>query len=191
MRVGVLGGSYDPIHHGHLLAAVALRETLGLDEVLLVPAGSQPFKAGQHLATADDRAAMVGLAVAGVAGLRLDRREVDRSGPSYTVDTLRGLASERPEAHLVLLIGSDAAVEFPSWKEAEMIRTLAEVVVFARSGGSTGAVVGQPVVSVPLVELSATSVRERVAQGLSIRFMVPEQVEEYIATHRLYRGNEG
>lgn len=191
MRVGILGGSYDPVHHGHLLAAVALRETLDLDEVLLIPAGSQPFKSGQHHAPADDRAAMVGLAVAGVAGLRLDRREVDRSGPSYTVDSLRGLASERPEADLVLLVGSDAAVEFPAWREAEAIRTLAEVVVFSRRGGRAGPSAGEVFVSVPRVELSATMVRARVAQGLSIRFMVPGPVEEYIATHRLYRGTEG
>ena len=191
MRIGILGGSFDPIHHGHLITAEVLREALRLEEVLVTPAGTQPFKVGRHWAGAEDRAAMVALAIATAPGLRLDRREVDRTGPSYTVDSLRALAGERPGAQLVLLVGSDAAAEFSAWRESEAIRQLAEVVAFPRPGGPPAESLGFASVAVPQLDLSATTVRERVAQGLSIRFMVPDPVAEYIATHRLYRGVEG
>ncbi len=190
MRIGVFGGSFDPVHHGHLLVARALRESLGLDEVRLVPAGEQPFKAGRHGAAGRHRAAMVELAVAGEEGLVADRREVERPGPSYTVDTLTAIAADRPDARLVLLLGADAAEEFAQWRAPDRIRALAEVVVFDRAGTPADAA-GFTAVAAPRIDLSATEIRARVRAGRSIRYMVPDGVAAHIAAHGLYQGGDG
>ncbi|MFN2317605.1 MAG: nicotinate-nucleotide adenylyltransferase [Gemmatimonadales bacterium] len=184
MRVGILGGSFDPIHHGHLIVAQALREQLALDEVRLVPAGAQPFKGGRHAASAGHRANMVALATEGEPGLITDRSELERPGPSYTVVTLRELRARLPGAELLLLVGSDAAAELPTWHEAEEIPTLATVVAFRRPGEVAPA---PGAVAVPAVAISSTEVRARVRAGRSIRYWVPERVADYIATHRLYQ----
>lgn len=185
-RVGLLGGSFDPVHHGHLLAARALRESLGLDEIRLVPAGEQPFKAGRHAASPRNRAAMVALGVAGEAGLACETAEVDRPGPSYTVDTLRALAEGSPATEWYLCVGGDAAAELPTWREAARIPELATIVVFRRPGAVTPAGPYR-LAEVPQVDISATDIRSRVAAGRSIRYLVPDPVADYIATHRLYR----
>jgi len=184
VRIGVLGGSFDPVHHGHLIAARALREILALDEVRLVPAGSQPFKRDGHGAPAFDRARMTELAVAGEAGLMADRLEVEREGPSYTVDTLTSLQARWPGAELTLLVGADAAREFPSWRDADRIRAMARVVVFTRAG--SGSLADHPVVEVPALEISSTDIRARVRAGRSIRYLVPDAVADYILTEQLY-----
>jgi nicotinate-nucleotide adenylyltransferase len=180
VRIGIFGGSFDPIHHGHLLAAAWLGETLGLDEVRLVVAGRQPLKGKGHGAGADYRAAMVELAVRGAGRLSASRAELGRDGPSYTVDTLRAFRTEHPDAELVLLLGADAAQELPRWHEAGAIKDLARIEVFAR-GGKGGAH------AVPRVDISSTDIRARVRMGRSIRYWVPDVVAEYIAAHRLYR----
>ena len=190
MRLGVLGGSFDPVHHGHLIAARTLREQLELDAVMLVPAGQQPFKRDGHGASGVDRAAMTELAVAGEAGLAVDRIEVDRTGPSYTVDTLAALRGAQSGAELVLLVGADAAAELPAWRQAERIRELARVVVFTRAGAGVPPLDG-PVVEIPALEISSTDIRARVRAGLSIRYLVPETVEAYIAANGLYRRRDG
>lgn len=193
MRIGVFGGSFDPVHHGHLVVARALREALALDEVRLVPVAEQPFKAGRHRAGAPDRLRMVELAVGDEPGLVADATEVRRGGASYTVETLRELAGRHPGAALTLLLGSDAAAELPAWRDAAAIPALAEVVVFARSGDvppRPGAVPFR-VVPAPAVELSATDVRQRARQGRSLRYLVPDAVAEYIAARGLYRGEDG
>jgi nicotinate-nucleotide adenylyltransferase len=181
VRVGLLGGSFDPVHHGHLIAAQVLRETLGLDEVRLIPAARQPFKSDGHHAPARHRGAMVGLAVAGVPGLALERAELDREGPSYTADTLRLLRQREPDDDWTLLVGSDAARDLSRWHDAAALPTLARVVPFERSGTE-----GAAAVAVPAIAISSTAIRARVRAGLSIRYWVPEQVAEYIAAHRLY-----
>lgn len=182
MRIGVLGGSFDPIHHGHLIAAEALMESLELDEVRLVVAREQPLKTGRHAAPADDRASMVEVALRGAPRLVADRSELSRGGPSYTVDTLRAFRSRWPDAELVLLVGSDAAEELPRWREIEAVRSLARVVVFTRGGTATeGSVV------VPRLDISSSDIRERVRTGRSIRFWVPDSVAAYVARSRLYR----
>ena len=185
-RVGLLGGSFDPVHHGHLVVARALREALGLDAVRLVPAGEQPFKAGRHAASPRDRAAMVALGVAGEPGLACETAEVDRPGPSYTVDTLRDLAERAPATEWYLCVGADAAVDLPTWHEAARIPELATIVVFRRPGAvpPPGPYVRS---EVPQLDISATDIRARVAAGRSIRYLVPDPVADYIATHRLYR----
>lgn len=180
MRIGIFGGSFDPIHHGHLLAAASLGETLELDEVRLVVASRQPLKGKGHGAAAADRASMTELAVQGAGRLTASRAELGREGPSYTVDTLRAFRAGQPEAELVLLLGADAARELPRWREVEAVRSLARIEIFSRHGeGGTHAV--------PRVDLSSTEIRARVRQGRSIRYWVPDAVAEYIAAHRLYR----
>lgn len=180
MRLGIFGGSFDPIHHGHLLAAVWLAESLQLDEVRLVVAARQPLKGAGHGAPAGDRAAMAELAVRSHPRLRVSRAELGRDGPSYTVDTLRAFHGEQPDAELLLLLGSDAAQELARWKDAEAIRTLARVEVFARAGEAGPH-------QVPRVDISSTDIRARVRQGRPIRYWVPDAVAEYVAAHRLYR----
>jgi nicotinate-nucleotide adenylyltransferase len=183
--VGLLGGSFDPVHHGHLVTAVVLRERLGLSEVRLVPAGAQPFKA-RHVAPGEHRLRMVELAVAGHPGLTVERAELDRSGPSYMVDTLRGLQTSEPGESWTLMVGADAAADFSSWHEAEAIPELARVVFFHRAGHAPPEHRSAEQVDVPAIEISATDIRARVRDGRSIRSWVPDAVAEYIAMHRLY-----
>jgi nicotinate-nucleotide adenylyltransferase len=185
VRIGVLGGSFDPVHHGHLIAARSLREELELDLVVLIPAGQQPFKRDGHGASATERATMAELAVAGEAGLAVDRIEVERAGPSYTVDTLAALQARRPDADWTLLVGADAAAEFPAWRSAERIRGLARVVAFTRAGSDQPGT-DLPVVKIPAVEISSTDIRARVRAGRSIRYLVPDVVADYIAAGQLY-----
>ena len=185
--VGLFGGSFDPIHHGHLIVAGAVAESLGLDELRFMPANAQPLKAGGHGASAADRTAMLGLAIAGSPGFALERAEVERPGPSYTVDTLRLLRAREPETEFVVLLGTDAAAELDRWREPAELVKLARVAVFARPGSR--AVEGPRIwrsVPVPAIEISATAVRERVRTGRSVRSWVPDAVAAYIARHRLY-----
>jgi nicotinate-nucleotide adenylyltransferase len=190
--VGLFGGSFDPVHHGHLIVARAVREAAGLREVRFVPAREQPFKGGRHGAAAEHRAAMLDLAVAGEPGFRVEPLELERPGPSYTVDTLRALHAREPGVRFALLVGADAARELPQWKEAAALPGLATLVVFARPGAAVPA--GLPdrtiVVEAPQVDISATAVRARVRAGRSVRYLVPDAVAAYVATHRLYRDGE-
>lgn len=185
--VGLLGGSFDPIHHGHLIVARAVLEALGLDSLRFVPAREQPFKQGAHGAAPEQRAAMVAAAIRGEPRFSLERSELDRPGPSYTVDTLRALRGREPGLDFVLLVGADAASEIGKWREADEIPRLARVVTFGRSGAEPA---GGPMiwrsVAVPTIDISATDVRSRVRTGRSIRWMVPDAVDRYIAAERLY-----
>lgn len=188
MRRGVFGGSFDPVHQGHLTVAAAAADRLPLDRVHFVPAGQQPFKQGRHRASAADRVAMLELATAHDERFVVDRREVDRDGPSYTVDTLRALQAEFPRDPLVFLLGADAARDLFGWHEAEEIPRLATVVVLTRPGAdSPDLSLAHRVLDVPAVEVSATQVRERVARGESITRLVPPAVAQYIENHGLYR----
>lgn len=189
--IGLLGGSFDPIHHGHLLVAQAAVETLGLDELRFVPAREQPFKQGQHAAPAADRARMVELAIQDEPRFRMEPLELERPGPSYTVDTLRALRSREPGATFTLLIGADAAAEVELWREAPSLPSLARIVAFARAGAPAppSALVAETI-TVPSLDISATAIRGRVAAGRSIRYWVPERVADYVAAHGLYRNGE-
>jgi nicotinate-nucleotide adenylyltransferase len=189
VRIGVFGGSFDPVHHGHLIVAAEAMRLLGLDEVRFVPAGRQPFKQALPVAAAEHRLAMLERAVAGVRGFVVDPQECERPGSSYTVDTLRALRAVRPDAALLLLIGSDAAREFPQWREVTVIRELAQVVVLSRHGTEPPAGVGR-VLTVPTIDISATMIRDRIRAGESVRFLVPDGVARYILEHRLYVGED-
>jgi nicotinate-nucleotide adenylyltransferase len=185
--IGILGGSFDPVHHAHLIVGQVATETLGLDALCFVPAREQPFKQGRHRTSAQHRATMLSLALSGMPGFELERIELDRGGPSYTVHTLQELRKRDPAADLLLLLGADAAAELSGWHEAERIPQLARVVVFARPGSPVpkSPLIAQ-VIAVPALDISATEVRRRVSRGQSIRYWVPDVVAEYIVRHRLY-----
>ncbi len=183
--MGLFGGSFDPVHHGHLIVASSLVDALGLDHVRLVVAREQPFKQGAHGASAEDRLAMVRLAVAGARHLRVEGSEVSRAGPSYTAETVEQLTARDPETEWVVLLGGDAAREFHSWRRPEVIQRLASVVVFNRGTFAVPSEFDE--VAVPRIGISATTVRQRVQDGQSIQYWVPDAVAKYIATHRLYQ----
>jgi nicotinate-nucleotide adenylyltransferase len=183
----LFGGSFDPVHMAHLIVAEAAAEALETT-VRFLPAREQPFKRAAHRADPEQRAGMLEAAVAGNPRLRVERIELGLPTPSYTVRTLRALAEREPGNRFTLLLGADAARDLADWWEVEALPGLADVVVFARPGAS---IVRHPLISrvipVPVIDLSATQVRERVHNGRSIRYLVPEAVREYIAAHGLYR----
>ena len=185
--IGLFGGSFDPVHHGHLIVAQVAAERLALDSLRFLPAREQPFKQGRHGTSPEHRAKMLSLAISKAPGFAVERIELDRPGPSYTIDTLKELHRREPQEEFVLLLGADAATDLPAWHEAEHIPELARVVVFARPGSRvpTSAFVSQ-VIEVPAIDISATEVRRRVSRGQSIRYWVPDVVAEYIAQHGLY-----
>jgi nicotinate-nucleotide adenylyltransferase len=188
VATGIFGGSFDPVHHGHLIVAARAAEALGLDTVLLVPCGVQPLKAQAPVASGEDRAAMIRLAIGGDPCLALDTSELERPGPSYTVDTLRALRGRRPDERLILILGADAAAHLPRWRAADEVARLADIAVLSRPGaaGVTGAFVKHQVAA-PAIEISASDIRARLAAGRSIRYLVPGGVADYIARHRLYQ----
>jgi nicotinate-nucleotide adenylyltransferase len=185
--IGLLGGSFDPVHNGHLIVGQVAAETLELECLRFLPAREQPFKRGQHGAPAEHRAAMLALAIAGTPGFGLERAELERDGPSYTVDTLRTLHRREPGIDLVLLLGADAAADLAQWHQAQEIPRLAQVVVFARPGSPVpqSSLISRTI-SVPAIDISATEVRRRVREGRSIRYWVPDAIAEYVSRHRLY-----
>jgi len=196
-----MGGSFDPVHYGHLILAETCREVCQLDEVWLVPAATPPHKILQSRADSRHRLAMLRLAVAGRSGLVVSDLEVARGGVSYTVDTLEDFHVRRPQAELFLLLGSDSLRDFPTWREPNRIVGLATLVVVGRSGHSTdelrrwsaelsgriGAVAMCVGVEMPTIELSSSNLRQRIGSGRSIRFRTPQAVEEYIEREQLYR----
>ena len=188
----LFGGSFDPVHVAHLIVAEAAADALG-GTVSFLPAREQPLKRGAragHHASPEQRVEMLELAVAGNSRFRVERIELTLPTPSYTVRTLRALSERQPGRgnRFTLLLGADAARDLADWWEVEALPELADIVVFARPGAS---VVRHPlikrVIPVPSIDLSATQIRERVKQGRTIRYLVPDPVGEYIADHGLYR----
>ena len=200
MRVGVLGGTFDPPHLGHLILAQEALQALGLSQVLFVPAGEPWRKAGRELSPREHRLAMVRLAAGGNPGLAVSTAEVDRPGPSYTAETLAELRQQfGPETELFFIMGADSLADFPHWHQPHRILELARMAVAERAPlGGEGFEEGIPEelaealrervvwLPMPLVAISASAVRERVRQGLSIRYWVSPAVEEYIHDHGLY-----
>ena len=192
MRIGVFGGTFDPPHVGHLLLASDAREVLRLDNLIFVPAATQPFKIHTPpVASPQDRLEMVRLAVADDANYTVDDTEIARKGLSYTVDTLEHLSKRHPGAELFLLLGEDALAGVPQWRNPERIRELATLAVMHRSGpeGSpvTPIAVGVTAVSTRRVDVSSTEIRDRLRAGKSIKGFVPESVERFIDARGLYR----
>ena len=198
MRVGILGGTFDPIHCGHLTAAEHARKALGLDRVLFVPAHRSPLKPDAR-ASAAHRATMVRLAIANDLALALSTVDIARPPPSYAVDTVALLRQESPETEFVFLIGADQLAELSQWRAPEKLAQLAPIVALTRPGVAGAAALqalpagAQDRVTwqeIPPVYISASAIRERVAAGLSIRGLTPPAVIAYIARHGLYRRGE-
>jgi nicotinate-nucleotide adenylyltransferase len=192
VRIGVLGGSFDPIHNAHLVIARLAIEQLGLDDVRFTVAAGQPFKNGRHEAPAPQRLRMVELALDGVTNCQADGRELRRPAPSYTVDTLREMHAEYPAAELVLIMGRDVFRGFGAWRDPDGVRALASIAVCDRPGresaglGSSGRAADREI-QVPAMDLSSTAIRARAAAGLPLDGWVPRAVADYIVASRLYR----
>ena len=182
-RVGVFGGTFDPVHVGHLAIANAALEEIPLDRVLFVPARRSPLKGREPQAGAADRLAMLEAALRDEPRFAASRLELDREGPSFTVDTLAAL---RGEGELYLILGSDAIADFARWYEPDRIRSLATILVAARPG-APGVPPGVRRLDAPLLDISSRELRARAARGRSLRYLVPEAALRYIEEHSLYR----
>ena len=193
MRIGLFGGTFDPPHVGHLLAATDAYEALTLDRLLFVPAGTQPFKSGKVRATGEQRLAMLRLMVGDDPRFGVEPVEIDRGGLSYTVDTVQALADRENFATLFLLIGEDLAAQFATWREPERIARLATVVVLHRPGVPEAPGNEQQAkrllrrIETRRVDVSSTEIRSRVAAGRPIRGFVTDAVAEFIDAAALYR----
>lgn len=188
-RLGILGGTFDPPHVGHLLAAYGALEALALDRLVLIPAARQPLKAEAAMTSPGHRLAMTRLLAAADPRLAVDAIEIEREGLSFTVETMRAYRSRHPEADLVLLMGEDAAATLPQWREPAALAALVRVVVLTRGDGATALPPGfrSERLATRRVDVSATEIRARVRAGLPIRGFVTDAVADYIAAHQLYR----
>ena len=199
--IGIFGGTFDPIHVAHLAVAESAAEALGLECVLFVPAGQPPHKLGIEISSADDRLTMVRLAIEGNDRFAVDPLEIERAGPSWTVDTLEAVAARRAadgsDADLALIVSVEAYRQLPTWRDPGRIVELARIVVAPREGyadagpGAIEAVPGALERSVfldkPRLRLSASELRTWAAEGRSLRYLVPDAVAAYIGDHGLYR----
>jgi nicotinate-nucleotide adenylyltransferase len=196
-RVGVFGGTFDPVHTGHLIVATELQHALELDRVLFVPTGNPPHKADQDVSANADRLAMLQRAIAGNPSFAISTLELDRAGPSYTADLLTMLQAEMPDTQLVFLMGEDSLRDLPTWHQPETIVALAELGVairpetetdleqiYRRLPGARGRIT---IVSTTLIGISSSALRRMVLEGAPIRYQVPAAVEEYIMTSEIYR----
>jgi len=201
MRVGIFGGTFDPVHYGHLLLAETCREQCRLDQVLFLPASIPPHKQQWHLTPAERRVEMLRLAIAGHAAFFVSELEIRRGGVTYTVDTLTALREQQPQDELFFLMGADSLRDLPTWREAARICSLAVPAVVRRRDtpepdfGVLADMVSaarlreiqRHQVQMPLVDFSSTAIRQAVAAGRSIRYQTPRAVEMYIWTQGLYR----
>lgn len=201
MRIGVFGGSFDPVHLGHLWIAEAAREALQLQEVRWLPAAQSPLKPNGPVATGPQRLSMLQLALAGAEGHVIDDRELRRGAVSYTIDTVLELCDELPGADLMLIIGSDSLATMRQWHRPEALLQKIVLAVVQRGGDPDPdfsildglvsqeriATFRRHVIPMPLIEISSSEMRQRVAQGRSIRFRTPRAVEAFIQSERLYQ----
>ena len=192
--LGIFGGTFDPIHVGHLAAAESARDALGLAQVLFVPTGQPPHKGDRVVSAAEHRLAMVEAAIADNPAFALSRIEIDRDGPSYTVTTLEALADHDP----VLILSSEAAAGLPTWHEPERVLRLATLAIVSRDGYPDvgpaelgtwfpGERIRCQVIDGPHIRLSGSELRTRAAAGRSLRYLVPDAVAAYIGDHGLYQ----
>jgi nicotinate-nucleotide adenylyltransferase len=198
MRIGILGGTFDPVHVAHLVLAEQCREQGRLDQVWFVPAPRPPHKQDRGLTPFAQRVEMLALAIVGQPAFRVDELEKDRPGPSYTADTLADLHRLHPGNEWFLLVGSDTLADLPHWHAPERVAELAALLIVARPGwqlqGSDGSSPGlnrfcSQVVEMPLLDISSRDLRQRVAAGRSVRYLVPRAVEAYILDKRLYKAS--
>jgi len=185
MKIGVFGGTFDPVHVGHLAIAQAALDTAGLDQIVFVPARRSPLKEQSPVASEADRLAMLVLATKDEPRFSVSRVELDREGPSYTVDTLEAL---RPAGELYLILGSDALADLGKWRSPERIKALAKILVARRPGApEPDKASGARAFDAPCLDISARELRARASRGLSLRYLVPDEVWRHIAQSGLYR----
>lgn len=188
-RVGVMGGTFDPVHYGHLVAASEVAASFDLDEVMFVPTG-QPWQKG-GVSPAEHRYLMTVIATASNPTFTVSRVDIDRPGPTYTADTLRDIRRERPEAELFFITGADAIEQIFSWRNLDTLWELAHFVAVSRPGHDLN-ISGLPehdvsLLEVPALAISSTDCRNRVSRGFPVWYLVPDGVVQYIAKHHLYR----
>ena len=191
-RLGVMGGTFDPIHHGHLVAASEVQAWFGLDEVVFVPTGQPYQKAARTVSAAEHRYLMTVVATASNPRFTVSRVDIDRPGPTYAIDTLRDLRTERGEStELFFITGADALAQILSWKDADELFRLAHFVGVTRPGhhlSGDGLPVGRvSLVEIPALTISSTDCRQRARRGEPVWYLVPDGVVQYIAKHGLYR----
>ncbi len=192
-RIGVMGGTFDPVHHGHLVAASEVQAEFALDEVVFVPTGVPWQKGEREVAPAEHRYLMTVIATAANPRFTVSRVDIDRSGPTYTIDTLSDLRAQRGAAtELFFITGADALAQILSWKSPDALFELARFVGVTRPGHVLSGV-GLPadrvsLVEIPALSISSTDCRARVRQGLPLWYLVPDGVVQYVAKHGLYRG---
>jgi nicotinate-nucleotide adenylyltransferase len=187
-----MGGTFDPVHHGHLSAANEVRHRYSLDEVVFVPTGAPWQKAHRDVSPAEDRYLMTVIATANNPYFSVSRLEIDREGPTYTIDTLRALRAEHPDAELHFITGNDALAQILGWRHAEGLFELAHFVGVSRPGYEAVDVTGFPagavtLLEVPALAISSSDLRSRAAAGLPIHYLVPDGVVQYIRKRHLYR----
>lgn len=191
-RVGVMGGTFDPIHHGHLVAASEVAQWFDLDEVIFVPTG-QPWQKSD-VSPSEHRYLMTVIATASNPRFTVSRVDMDRSGPTYTIDTLRDLKAERPDSELYFITGADAIAQILSWRDHDELWDLAHFVAVSRPGHvlSTDGLPTEDVsqLEIPALAISSTDCRDRVGRGHPVWYLVPDGVVQYIAKHHLYRSKE-
>ncbi|WP_372594571.1 nicotinate-nucleotide adenylyltransferase [Actinotalea sp.] len=193
-RVGVMGGTFDPIHHGHLVAASEAAARLGLSEVIFVPTGRPSLKQHATVTEPEHRYLMTVIATASNPRFTVSRVDIDRPGPTYTVDTLRDLSALRPDADLYFITGADAIAQMVRWKDVGELWTMAHFVAVTRPGHvlSLDGIPAEAVtrLEIPALTISSTDCRERAARGEPVWYLVPDGVVQYIAKHGLYRGHD-
>lgn len=201
MKLGLFGGTFDPVHYGHLVLVETCRQVLGLDQVRLIPAGQPPHKTPQGITDGHTRADMLELAVSGCPELVVDRREIRRTGKSFTVDTLQEFKTSQPDDELFFLMGADSIRDLPTWKDPERIVDLATVVGVNRPGIASPTLeamtewLGESmagkirIIDMPGCDLSASDLRNRVSEGRPLRFLTPRAVEAFINECRLYQAD--
>ncbi|MBD8583997.1 MULTISPECIES: nicotinate-nucleotide adenylyltransferase [unclassified Frigoribacterium] len=190
-RVGIMGGTFDPIHHGHLVAASEVAQSFHLDEVLFVPTGQPYMKSG--VSDSEHRYLMTVVATASNPMFTVSRVDIDRDGPTYTIDTLRDIRAQRPDSELFFITGADAVAQILDWKDVRELWDLAHFVAVTRPGHDLS-VGGLPesdvsLLEVPALAISSTDCRARVGRGFPVWYLVPDGVVQYISKHHLYRSN--
>lgn len=197
MRLAVFGGTFDPIHFGHLRIAEEARDRLGFERILFVPNYVSPFKAGQSVTSGEQRAQMVERAIRENPAFSISRWEVEREKPSFTIETIRAIRSQYADYELYFLAGMDAVRDLPKWHEPEELLSLVQFVTATRPGVDIRDVLDAlpddwekriMFMEMPGLDISATDLRRRVAEGRSIRYLLPPAVEDYIHAHGLYTG---
>ncbi len=186
-----MGGTFDPIHHGHLVAASEVASVFDLDEVVFVPTGQPWQKADKDVTAGEHRYLMTVVATASNPSFTVSRVDIERPGPTFTIDTLRDLKAQRPDAQLFFITGADAMAQILTWKDAEELWSLAHFIGVTRPGHElNGRGRDVSLLEVPAMAISSTDCRRRVGEGKPVWYLVPDGVVQYIAKHRLYRREE-